>query len=131
MRINKAYSKGSIVVIIASVMAIILMNHDVFTNGKLNINEGQAGFATLLLLISIVSKVFTRIGEIRILVAAVYAGLIFVSVIFYWDIVVCWLFYGFNGASLPATYYIGVILNTIVFFSSFKPFWKAIEKFYE
>ena len=130
MRINKPLSTGSIIVITASVLAIVLMHYDVLTSGKLHMNDGLAAFATLLLLISICTRIFTRLCEQRILIAIANAGIIGVCVVFFWFILIFWFFYGFNGATLPVTYYFGVVLNCILFFSSFKPFWKAIEKFY-
>lgn len=130
MRINRPFSTGSILVIIASVLAIVLMQHDVYFSRKLRMNDGFATVMTLFLLMNISTRIFTRLSEIKLLVAVGNAGAIFVCVIFYWFILIFWLFYGFNGANLPVTYYFGVVLNTIVFISAFKPFWKVMEKFY-
>jgi hypothetical protein len=130
MRINRPFSAGSIVVIIASVLAIVLMHHDVYYSHKLHMNDGLAAVMTLFLLMNIGTRIVTRLSEIKLLVAVGNAGAIFVCVIFYWFILIFWFFYGFNGARLPLTYYFGVVLNTIVFFSAFKPFWKVLEKFY-
>jgi hypothetical protein len=123
MRINKPFSTGSIIVITASVLAIVLMRYDVMTNGKLGMNDGLAAFATLLLLISICTRIFTRLGEQRILIAVANAGIIGVCVVFFRLILIFWLYYAYKGATLPVTYYFGVVLNCILFFSSFKPFW--------
>jgi hypothetical protein len=130
MRINRPFSTGSILVIIASVLVIVLMQYDVYFSRKLRMTDGLADVMTLFLLMNIGTRIFTRLSEIKLLVAVGNAGAIFVCVIFYWFILIFWLFYGFNGANLPVTYYFGVVLNTIVFCSAFRPFWKVMEKFY-
>lgn len=113
MRINRTYSKWSVLVIIASFLAIISISYEFFNDNIFLLN---------VLLVSLICvEVFTALSENRMLKGLAYSiTLITCGYAFYFLVMILFIvFFGAAGGkpqNMPLQYWLIMICNIILFF---------------